>query len=429
MSGLRARLTDRRLWRALVGASVGVAALALFAAVVGLGDVSGALRHVPPRRLRSLALVGLVPLVVWGTGLRVVFRALGRRLSLATAVSLFAVAGFLNAVTPFGQVGGDPPAAAVFARATGAEFETSLVAVGSLNAVNRVAAVVLGLFGVAYLGAGVGGTGRLRDTAVLVTGLVLVAAVGLAFCWRVRDRVVRLLGAVLAPLARAVARCLPRVDPPSRAAVERRAARFVAAFDRLASDPRRLAAVFALGLAGHLTAATALWMALAALGVRAPLAVVLLLVPLAKLGGVAPTPGGLGSVEPLLTALLVATTGAGGADAGAAVLLYRASAFWLPALVGGLATGWAVTVPAGSRARPVDADERPTADGRQALPRLLVAGAVGLSALLVVAVHRQRLLVEPQSILVHLVRDAALVVVTVATVWALAGRLPRTWLG
>ncbi len=419
-------LRPRRLWRALAGASVGVVALALF---VGVWDVAHALQDVPRRRLWSLVLVGVAPLVVWGTGLRLVFRALGYRLGLPAAVSLFAAANFLNAVTPFGQAGGDPPAAALFARATGTEFEQSLAAIGSLNAGNRVAAVVLGLFGVTYLGAGVPDARRLGDTAVLVAGLLLVATLGLALCWRARDRGVTLLGAALTPPVRAVTRVLPRIDPPTRGAVERRVARFVAALDRLASDPRRLAAVFVLGLAGHLAAAATLWVALAALGARAPLAVVVLLVPLAKVGGVAPTPGGLGSVEPLLTGLLVAATGADRAAAAAAVLLYRASAFWLPALVGGLATGWTVAVPPGSRARPVDADEQPSAGARPALPRLLLAAAVGLSALLVVAIHRQRLLVEPRSLVVHVVRDAALIVVAVAAVWGLAGHLPRKWLG
>ncbi|MFB6168443.1 MAG: YbhN family protein [Haloferacaceae archaeon] len=410
-----------RLWRALVGAGVGAAALALFVGVVGVGDVSGVLWRVPPRRLRSLVLVGVAPLVIWGLGVRLVFRALGHRLGRPTAVSLFAAATFLNAVTPFGQVGGDPPAGALFARATGTKFETSLAAVGSLNAVNRVAAVVLGLFGAASLGSSVVDASGVGDVAVFAAGAALGLA-AVALCWRVRDRAVTLLGSGLAGLARAVARGLPRVDPPGREAVERRAAGFVAALERLASDPRRLAAVFALGLAGHLAAATTLWVALAALGVRTPLTVVVLLVPLAKLGGVAPTPGGTGSVEPLLTALLVAATGASGVDAGAAVLLYRASAFWLPALAGGLATGWAVTVPPGSRARPAGADERPT------LSRLVLAAAVGLSVLLVVAVHRRRLLVEPQILLVHLVRDASLAVVTAAVVWGLAGGLPRRWL-
>jgi hypothetical protein len=136
----------------------------------------------------------------------------------------------------------------------------------------------------------------------------------------------------------------------------------VAAVDRLASDPRRLALVFGLSVAGHLAVASTLWVALAGLGFDARVAVVLLVIPLAKLAGFAPTPGGFGSAEAMLAALLLAVT-------------------------------------------------------------------VSLAVTTLVVIHRSRLLVEPDSILVHAVRDSAVVLVSFVPTWILLRRLPRQWLG
>lgn len=74
------------------------------------------------------------------------------RIAPLRAVLLFTVSIFLNGITPFGQVGGDPLTAIVFTRAIHTDFETGLAAIGSLNALHRLAAVCLGLVGISYLG-------------------------------------------------------------------------------------------------------------------------------------------------------------------------------------------------------------------------------------------------------------------------------------
>lgn len=198
--------------RSVGGLALGTLLLVGYVALVGVADVRRVLWTVPPRRLLSLLLVGGVPLLLWGAGLSLVFDRLDVSVRLPNSVLLYAAAGFCNAVTPFGQAGGDP-----------------------------VAAVFLGLFGVAYLGSLTAVGGSLSAVAVFVTGLSTAVALGLVVAWTYRSRLVELVAATLTPLARAGARVVPGVRPPSRAALERRGRRFVAAVDRLASDPRRLA--------------------------------------------------------------------------------------------------------------------------------------------------------------------------------------------
>lgn len=436
------QLTENRLLRTIGGLSLGGLLLAVYLNTVGVGEIRRALAAIPPQRILSLLIVGSVPLVAWGIGLYLVFDQLGVTLRPVTSVSLYGASGFLNSVTPFGQVGGDPVSAVLFGWAVETDFETGLTAIGGLNALNRIAAVVLGLLGVGYLSSRLTASGTLRNAAVLVTGLSIVVALGLVMSWRYRHRLLSVLARILTPFIRSGTRIIPGVTPPTREAIERRGYRFIKAIDRLASEPRRLGVVFALSLAGQLAVAATLWIALAALGFDASLAVVLLIVPLGKLAGIALTPGGSGSSEVLLSVLLVSITGVSAPIASAGVFLYRASVFWFTSLVGGLITGWFVAV--GGRTEPEqsqsvldgngamlapDADESSTTPVSSMLPKILIALSASLAVLVTIVIHKSRLVIEPNSIVVHGVQDTSLVVLCFALAWAMLYRLPRGWLG
>ena len=51
---------------------------------------------------------------------------------------------------PFGQTGGDPVSAVLIDRVAETEYETGLAAIGSVNALNRIASIFLGLLAVSY---------------------------------------------------------------------------------------------------------------------------------------------------------------------------------------------------------------------------------------------------------------------------------------
>ncbi|WP_396613621.1 YbhN family protein (plasmid) [Haloferax sp. S1W] len=410
--------------------------LASYLWVIGIAAVQQALLAVPPRRLASLVLIGFVPFLFWGGGLHLVLRRLGRAGRPVTSLLLVVAAGFLNSITPFGQVGGDPLAALLFKPAVGTDFERGLVAIGSVNALNRAASLFLGLLGVGYLGSRVAFDQTLQTAAFVVVGLVVVALVGVAVAWQYRRTLVARGSAVLARLLRPIG-WIPTIDAPGAEQFERRGYRFVGAIGLLAASPGTLGAVFVAGIAGQLAVAAALWVALTSLGVDASFALVLLVIPLAKLSGVSPTPGGFGSAEALLTALLVTTTGILASVAGAAVLLYRASVFWLPSLGGAVVTAWYAT--RGSQgesddsadsnsnalsAPPADVPDNGVTAGSP-LPTLVLAVTATLVVLLVVVVHRRQLLIEPDHLLVHVVRDAGLAAVSFSVTWVVLRRLSR----
>jgi hypothetical protein len=336
------RLLDRRL---LVGFGLGVSLVVALVVVAG-GESLGHLGRVAPVELLGALAFVVLGLSLWGLGLAVVFETLDRVVSFPLALALFVVSVALNAVTPFGQAGGNPVSAGVITRATGTEYETALAAITSANTVNRVVSVAVGLVGLAVLVARTGLPDALVTTVVSVVATVVVIAALAVLAYRVRSRLVVRATDILTPAARLVAGVLPRVEPPTRAAVARRVCGFVDAIERLVDQPRRLAVVGLLGLLGELAVAGALWVSLSAVGASAPFAAVVVVLPLARLASVAPTPGGLGSVESALAGLLMSLGGVTGSVAVGGVLLYRFVGSWLPLLVGaGLAVGLSLRGP------------------------------------------------------------------------------------
>lgn len=319
---------------ALVGAVVAATVLAGYVWLADSEAVFRALSQLTPAWATALALAGSVPVLLWGISLWVVFTAVHRRVPVWKAVGLFVASVYMNSITPFGQLGGDPPSALLIAREGGTSFESGLAAVGSVNALNRLAVVTLGLVGIAWYSARIAVVTTLQDAVVLVVGLGTagVALVGLA--WLRRD-VVR---NGVATLLQTLGTYLPLIKPPSHEEIVGRIDGFVAAVARLASQPRVLVVAFLFGIAGQLVVAGVLWLVLVALGVVVPIPLAFLVVPAAKLAGLTPLPGGSGTAEALLSGLLVTGADVSIAVAAAAALLYRVVAFWLPTVVGGLVT-------------------------------------------------------------------------------------------
>ena len=72
--------------RTVVGLLVGIAALGGYLRFVGINAVVGSLRRVPVRRAVSLPVIGSVPIVLWGTGLRYVLDGVGASPTLLRAI-------------------------------------------------------------------------------------------------------------------------------------------------------------------------------------------------------------------------------------------------------------------------------------------------------------------------------------------------------
>jgi hypothetical protein len=312
---------------------------------VGVGDVLAALASADPRWVAAMLGAATCWFVTWALSLRTVLGILGSPIRVRSGLLVYAAAVFANNVTPFGQAGGEPFSAYLLSRATGRAYETDLAAVASTDALHFVPSLTLGLVGVGYYAATVAVGRRLTMALAAVVGLAVALPVLAYLAWTRRETLERLAGRVVAPVADAIGRTVPQIDPPGAEAVETRIEGFVVAIERVAGDRRSLATAVGFSALGWLALAVSLWCALTALGYPVPVAAVLVAVPVGDLGAAVPLPGGLGGVEVVQVALLVAATPATPAVAGAAVLLHRGATYWLPMIVGGGAAGFVVSHP------------------------------------------------------------------------------------
>lgn len=327
-----------------IGFALAVAAVAVVVGAIGVDRIAAAIAAAEPSAVGALLAFTLVWFCAWSLSLFVALRSLGVSVSAPRTALVYASATFFNGLTPFAQLGGEALTAAVLARSTDVAYETGLSAVAASDAINLVPSVLLAGTGLGLLAASDSLPPGFRLAAVVLLGVVVAVGAVAAFAWSVRRSVARLFVRGSVAALRAADRARRRVTTVDPAAVGARVDRFVAGFEHLLADRRRLATCLALSVVGWAGLAFALRASLAAVGHPVPFRVVAFVLPVAMVAAVVPLPGGAGGVEAALVGLLVVVDGAPAATAAAAVILYRGATFWLPLLVGGgvtvvLATG------------------------------------------------------------------------------------------
>jgi uncharacterized protein (TIRG00374 family) len=314
-----------------LGALVVLGALLVF---VGVGRIVDALVRAEPALLVGVLVAALAWLTAWGLALRTVLTVLGASLPAPVAVLVFTAATFANNVTPFGQAGGEPIAALFVSRVADTEYETGLAAIASVDSLNFVPSITLATFGLAYFSTEVAFGRRLQFATAAVVGLALVIPVAGYYGWQNRYAVERRVVGALTPVIQGVGRVIPGKQPLDPAVIEQRIEGFFHAIERVASDRERLALALGFSTLGWLFQGASLYLAMLAIGAPVDPEVVLVVIPVGAIAGITPLPGGLGGVEAVLIALLVALgTPAGAAAAG--VLIHRMGTYFLPLLLGG----------------------------------------------------------------------------------------------
>lgn len=316
----------------LLGAGAAIAVLALLSVAVGVDRVAAALAAADPAFVAATATLGLCWLASWSLMLRGVLGALDVSLSPWAAFRVYSGAAFANNVTPLGQAGGEPVAAALIATVTDARYETGLVGIASVDVLNVVPSISLVFLGVGSYAATAAVGERVGFAVASAVGLIAAIVATIALIWRYRVAVVDRVPGAAGPL-------LGRFDRFDAEAVEAgladRLGNFFADIERVGADRRRLVGVVALSLVGWLFQAAALTVAFAAVGHPISPLIPMFVVPLSYVAGATPLPGGLGGIEAALVGLLVPTTGVAAAAVTAAVFLFRGAVYWLPTAIGG----------------------------------------------------------------------------------------------
>jgi len=325
--------------RAVEGAVVAVlllASLALFA------SSRAALSTVASVDLPVFALAvatTLAGLAFWSESLAALLRVQGYRPRPRRFLVVFLAGTGLRGLVPGGSSSGPAVLAYLVARTTDVPGETSAAMAYVAEVCLWIGSAVVATTGmVALLLFGrptadvLGLAGALVVLATVVFGLLVYGAFRPTRIERRLRGAVRRLHDAVEPRS---ARLAEALDPDG---VEASLDRFFGSLRQLAADPRRASPAVGAAVAGWFVHATTLYVVLLAVDVRASYAAALFVVPVGGLAeGLSILPGGVGSVEPGLIALLVLLTPVDLPTATVAVLLYRLSNYWFRVVLGFLA--------------------------------------------------------------------------------------------
>ncbi|MFB6107914.1 MAG: YbhN family protein [Haloplanus sp.] len=327
-------VTVRRALSVLAGFLVAALALAVLVRVVGTADVAAALRSADRVWVGVALLAAICWMVAWSQTLYLVLAVIGIPRSRRASLLVYLGVLFANNVAPFSVGGGEPIAAFLVSRSTRTNYETSLLAVVSVDVLNYLPAPLLAVVSLLYVASTVA-LGRRIEVVVgtllaLSASLVVVGVVG----WRYRHRVAVTAVRTLVAAQRVTARVLP-FAVPSVDGLQSRVEAFVVGLERVAADRRVLSVGFASSTLGWLCQALVLWAALRAVGAVVPVELPVLVVTLVTVSDVVPLPAGLGAVDATTVVLLVTVAGVPAAAATAATLVFRSATLLFSILLGG----------------------------------------------------------------------------------------------
>jgi len=320
----------------LAGFAGALVVLGLLFWAVGIDALLGHLSRARLPIVLAVVTMTVVWLSCWGMSLHTVLGALDSPVPAHTAILVFSSAVFSNAITPFGQAGGEPVAALLVSEAADSEYETGLAAIASVDTLHFVPSIGLATVGLGTFAVESVNLDQNLYFAAAAVGLLAATFLGAALLgWQYRYEIERVVVGVLTPVIRRVSSVLPRVEPPEGNVIEDRIEGFFTAIDRVAGSRRTILLASLYSTAGWLSLSTALWLSLASLGHVVPFVAMLVVVPVASIAAITPLPGGLGGIEAAFIALIVSTTGLAASVAGAGVVIYRLSTYWLTLFIGG----------------------------------------------------------------------------------------------
>lgn len=327
--------------RVLVGFAAALMVLTTFVYFVGAHDVAGALARANLPIFALAILSAFLALVCWGMVWNRVLSVVEHSVSRVKIGMIFLAGMFANFITPFGQVGGEPFIALVLTKYSDIDYERALAAIIAADVINLIPFFSYGILGFTYFVL----TNSLNETletfvAAFAVAMVL-SAVLLYTVWHRRGGVERIVlamsGVARVTVGRLSDTAHELLEPD---AIRLRLEEFFNMLDFIWENRRRMVYAVVLSHVGWFFTIVPLYFAAVALGYDVPFMYVLFIVPLGSIAGYLPLPGGLGSVEVMLVAVVVSVTTLSLPEATATAILYRIAVYWFTLLIGGVSLSY-----------------------------------------------------------------------------------------
>jgi len=267
--------------------------------------------NVEPLYFLAAVLFGNIPILLNARIWQNTMEFLGDRKNYLDTVKMLYGFSFINNVTPFGNLGGEPIIAYRVSKNVEKDYETVLSAVFFTGVIIFLPMILVLPLASVYLG--------------LYSGVNPFIVIEVATAIFLSFFVLRKLYSERVDLL---------IDVSSRFGVEEKFEKFRDGFKIYRDDRKNLIEALLISSTGMLFDVVCLYILVLAISAPVNFLVLLAIVPLARLSNFAPSPGGSGFYEAGLTGLLVLFTPLVLAEAVSVALLYRLSTFYIGILLG-----------------------------------------------------------------------------------------------
>ncbi len=272
--------------------------------------------------------------VAMGLCFYVLSRNVGLGFSSVEAIFLNAAVSLVHNLTPFGQAGGVPIGAALLSTRSDSNYEECLAALSMKDIVSFVPAILVFVFGGAYIVVYTPSIpSELRPIVAAFTLMVLLVCAVVFAVYRYPRRAKHVLKRVAGGVNRVLTRLplVPQLDPEE---LHGRLDRFADSIGDIATHRKTVVLSSAFATGSFLAQGTLLWLTLRAVDIQVPLALAIFILPVSLLASGLPLPGGAGGVEAVQILMILAV--APDSSPTAAVILSRGLVFWTPIVLGSL---------------------------------------------------------------------------------------------
>ena len=259
-----------------------------------------AARSIEPFYLVSAYIAGASIFFVWGYVWYSFLSRLDIEKNAWKSFKMFLAGNFMNAITPLGQVGGEPFMAYIISENTDSSYEKSLTSVISADMINTVPFITFGAIGVFYMLL-FGATHFLSEGALLlILASLIVLAAGMYLVWFDRSAGRKTINKIMKVFESRFP-SLKRYNEE----IKEKLREIGNTFEKIGDNRRHLVKTAAIAHIGPLTQFLCLYLIVKGQGFEPHITGIYLTVLLSVVAIFTPTPGGAGTYEAVFSGLLV----------------------------------------------------------------------------------------------------------------------------
>ena len=312
--------------------------------VAALIHLAGAEKFI--NALSQANLVFLIPAIIFGTSKFLVwsftwyrvFQKTGIEANYIESVKLQSAGSFLNSITPLGQAGGEPLMAYIVSSNKDASYEKALSSVISADILNIIPPFTFVFGGAAYILFFHSVTSLIVQAVYIALVVLLFGGLFVYLLWFEAGRIERLVLKTVETVSNKLGRGEKLVEK-----FESRLENFEKSIGKMGEDPVYLVKTVLILHIGFVLEVASLALVFMSLGITPLLSYLYFILPVADIANTSPTPGGAGTYEAAIAALIVAVSEAVTGFAGGPIafhtalligILYRLSTYWPGLLIG-----------------------------------------------------------------------------------------------